>query len=96
MKDLFKEINPKPENLDHNIMSEIYRAVENKKKAQIAEKRLWSSTWFLIGLLALAGVGFFVLKTYKPGSHQIWVMGLAFLIPVLLDKLWEQKFHKHG
>lgn len=55
LKDLFKEINEKPEHLDDSIMQAIYLQAKSDKKTQKTPTS-WNWTYFIIGLFSLAGV----------------------------------------
>jgi uncharacterized membrane protein HdeD (DUF308 family) len=87
LEKLFKEINEKPKNLDHNIMSAIYRQVELNKAAEHQTEKSWNWTMFVVGVLCvLAAIYAFTFINFQK-DILVWIIGLSALIPLIIDKI---------
>lgn len=87
LEKLFREINEKPKNLDHNIMLGIYRQVELEKNPEQASKKSWIWTTVLIGIVCVSAAIYAATIINFQADMLIWVIGLSALIPLIIDKI---------
>lgn len=86
IKDLFKSLYSKPEDLDMNIMGKIQ---ELQKKEKLSNEVSHTEKWiFLIpSLVTVAGI-IYSLQFIDLHKYSLWwISMLAALVPVLIDKL---------
>lgn len=87
LQKLFVEINKKPKNLDHNIMQGIYKHVAMEKSGEEIKLKPWTWTYVLLGFISVAGLGYTVTLIDLKEESMLWYIGIAVLIPILIEKI---------
>lgn len=87
LKNLFKEINQKPENLDHNIMSSIYLSLSTSRKEEVSNSFFWGSVYGLLGLLTICGLIYLLTNLFTNHNSHLWLTGFAMALPMVIRKI---------
>lgn len=87
LRELFVEINKKPEGLDAKIMQEVYRQAEIKTLVVESKSRPWIWTYILLGGLTLFGIFYTISVIDFEQNALAWLIGLSVLIPLVIEKI---------
>lgn len=87
LRELFVEINKKPEGLDARIMQEVYKQAEINKPIAETKYKPWIGTYILLGALSLFGILYTVSLIGFKQSTLTWLIGLAALFPLIVEKI---------
>lgn len=86
LRELFVEINKKPESLDASIMQEVYKHAEVKTSVAETKAKPWTWTYILLGILALFCVLYTISVIGFKQNALAWLIGLSVLIPLVIEK----------
>lgn len=87
LRELFVEINKKPEGLDAKIMQEIYRQAEIDTSMNESKSKPWVWTYILLGGLLLFGVAYSISVIGFKQNELAWLIGISVLIPLVIEKV---------
>lgn len=87
LRDLFVEINRKPEGLNTRIMQNVYKQAEINKPVVETKSKPWTWTYILFGVLFLFGMLYIVSIIGFKQNELAWLIGLAILIPLAVEKI---------
>lgn len=87
LRELFVEINKKPEGLDAKIMQDVYKQAKTNTSVVESKSKPWIWTYILLGGLILFGVFYTISVINFEQNALAWLIGLSVLIPLVIEKM---------
>ena len=87
LRELFVEINKKPDGLDARIMHEVYKQAKINKPITETKPKPWTWTYILLGILFIFGILYVLFTIGFKQNALAWLIGLAALLPLGIEKI---------
>jgi magnesium-transporting ATPase (P-type) len=95
LRELFRDIIEKPDNLDNQIMQKIYREAGQKKYLSESDRRWWNIIYLTTAILTVAVLIYSFGFISFQNNSLIWIMLAGLALPLIVDSLISNKIKKY-